>query len=315
MDYKPVIKDYIFASGFYGAVVSSLIEQDRVLTTIRYYQDKLGSVHKLGTKEASALLEKLKPDYLFKSSHSDVLLHGIPLQDIEKISLPRDMIGSLCALTNPDQKQSDAIEAVKFLLSTGVDKKDIGLTGSISLGFHNENSDIDLIIYGRQNFHIVRIGIVDGLEMGEIQQLDDVLWRETYERRDCELDFKTYLYHEKRKYNKFKINNSKVDVSLVLSQDELIEESGPYKKIGSFVMKTKVVDDSQSFDLPARYYVDNEKITEIVSYTATYIGQAMQGEIIEAAGVIESDIHGNKRLVVGTSREAENEYIKVLNQT
>ncbi len=312
MNYKPVIKDYVLASGFYGAVVSPEIEQARILTTIRYFQDESGTVHKLGTKEANALLEELKSEYLFKSSYSDVLLHGIPLSDIEQIYQPSKIIQSLYSLTNPDQKQIDAIEAVHFLLSTGMDKKNIGLTGSIALGFHNDQSDVDLIIYGRENFHTVRDGIVKGLETGNIGELDHSLWRESYERRDCDLDFDTYSFHEQRKYNKFKINHSKVDVSLVLLNHELIEEFGPYKKNGNHVMKATVVDDSQSFDLPARYYVNDEKITEIVSYTATYLGQAITGEMIEASGVIEVDRNGDKRLVVGTSREGKGEYIKII---
>ena len=50
----------------------------------------------------------------------------------------------------------------------------------------------------------------------------------------------------------------------------------------------------------------------MVSFTATYIGQAKTGELIEARGKIEQNQHGVIRLVVGSSREAKDEYIKVL---
>lgn len=311
MNYRPVVKDYIKAQGFYGAIVLPEIEQGRVLTTIRYFCDESDVVHKLSTKEANALLQKLKPDYLFQSGYSDVLLHGIPLNDIQRVFRPGEVIQSLFAMSNPDEKQSDAIEAFRFLLSSGIDEKKFGLTGSIALGFHNDQSDIDLIVYGRENFHTVRKYIADAIETGKIQQLDEPLWQETFERRDCELDFESYLFHEKRKFNKFKINQSKVDISLVLSEDEIIENSGPYKKSGHVVLKTTVIDDSQSFDLPARYYVADAKIPEIVSYTATYAGQAITGEKIEASGVVEVDRNGDSRLLVGTSREGKGEYIRV----
>ena len=43
-----------------------------------------------------------------------------------------------------------------------------------------------------------------------------------------------------------------------------------------------------------------------------YIGQAKKGEKIEAAGFIEEDKDGVRRLLVGTSREAEEEYIRIV---
>jgi hypothetical protein len=38
----------------------------------------------------------------------------------------------------------------------------------------------------------------------------------------------------------------------------------------------------------------------------------MVGETIEIAGMLEEDEHGNQRIVVGSSREAQGEYIKVI---
>jgi len=49
-----------------------------------------------------------------------------------------------------------------------------------------------------------------------------------------------------------------------------------------------------------------------VCYTATYTGQAEQGERIEVAGQLEVSNTGLVRILVGSSREAEGEYIKVL---
>jgi predicted nucleotidyltransferase len=50
----------------------------------------------------------------------------------------------------------------------------------------------------------------------------------------------------------------------------------------------------------------------VVSFTATYTGQAVNGELIEIAGVVEQNAHGVKRIVIGSSREAHGEYIKVI---
>jgi len=54
--------------------------------------------------------------------------------------------------------------------------------------------------------------------------------------------------------------------------------------------------------------VDHETVSRVISFTHTYSGQALAGETIEAAGVLEE--HGDTQwLIVGTTREAKGEYI------
>ncbi|MFT7235918.1 MAG: putative nucleotidyltransferase, partial [Methylophagaceae bacterium] len=56
-----------------------------------------------------------------------------------------------------------------------------------------------------------------------------------------------------------------------------------------------------------------KEVTEILVYTNTYVGQAKTGEKIEVSGAVECDIATGKcRLIVGSSREAVGEYIKVI---
>ena len=67
-----------------------------------------------------------------------------------------------------------------------------------------------------------------------------------------------------------------------------------------------------AFDYPAEFKLDHEEITHVVCFTATYTGQAIKGELIEIAGQVEQASDGLKRIVVGSSREALGEYIKVI---
>jgi len=53
-------------------------------------------------------------------------------------------------------------------------------------------------------------------------------------------------------------------------------------------------------------------ITEAISFTQTYAGQAWPGEVVEVAGVVEETGSNRRRIVVGSSREAPGEYIKVI---
>jgi predicted nucleotidyltransferase len=75
-----------------------------------------------------------------------------------------------------------------------------------------------------------------------------------------------------------------------------------------------VVDDAAAYDYPARYRVDDPEVGEILVFTHTYVGQAVRGEAIEAAGQLEEEASGRLRLVIGSSREAPGEYLRVERQ-
>ena len=77
-------------------------------------------------------------------------------------------------------------------------------------------------------------------------------------------------------------------------------------------MQCKITDDSLAFDYPAEFKIDHDEISAVVCFTATYTGQALNGETVEVSGLLEQTEQGDKRIVVGSSREADGEYIKVV---
>ncbi|MCH5375770.1 MAG: hypothetical protein JJ992_17500, partial [Planctomycetes bacterium] len=85
-----------------------------------------------------------------------------------------------------------------------------------------------------------------------------------------------------------------------------------WRKRGERVLQARVLGDGDAFDYPSRLRVEHHEISEVLSFTATYCGQACTGETIEAAGLLEVSSDGRCRLVVGTSREATGQYIRVL---
>jgi len=304
-------KDYISVDDkLLFAVVSEYQEDDRALTWLRYLKDEHG-MHKIDTEQARKLISDSYPEFLFHSQYADSDLHGIPLESISQVYRPDQTVVRLLNMSEPDNKQTDAIKILKLLLDGGIKEENIGITGSLMLDTHNEQSDIDIVIYGRELFYKVRQTIKDYLGLGLLEPLDDSLWEDAYQRRACELSFENYCSHEKRKFNKCVSGTSKVDISMIPEAYERYQENGPFKKQGQDTITATVTNDTYAFDFPARYFIDHKSINEVVSYTATYIGQVQKGEKIEASGYIEQGIDGKNRILVGTSREAKNEYIKV----
>jgi predicted nucleotidyltransferase len=307
-------KDYVSIDDkLFFAVVSEYQEDDRALTWLRYVKDENG-MHKLNTEEAGKFICDSCPEFLFHSEYADIDLHGIPLESISKVHRPDHAVTRLLQLSSPDSIQQDALHFIKLFLNAGIKQETIGITGSVMLDTHNEQSDIDMVIYGRKRFFQVRKLIQETIQSGELKQLDETFWQDAYQRRDCSISFDEYKKHELRKFNKCISGNTKVDVSMIPENIERVEEHGPYKKTGKDKIESIIIDDTYSYDFPARYIIKHDTIKEIVSYTATYIGQAETGEQIEAAGYVEQGSDGKKRLLVGTSREAEGEYIRLINK-
>ena len=305
-------KDFIAIDDkLFFAVVNEFQEDNHALTFLRYIKDNT-SIRKLTTKEADEIITKYYPEFQFRSAYIDIKLHGIPISMIKEIYYPEDTISRLHSVKIFDDKKKDAIGVIKYLQSVGCKVNDFGITGSLMLDAHNQDSDIDIVIYGRELFLEIRNHIKCSLATGELSPLDQAMWKDAYERRNCSLSFKDFYFHEIRKYNKFIFGKSKVDISAIPSETERYKESGPYKKIGQEKILSVITNDTRAYDFPARYSIDHDTIKEIICYTATYTGQAKKGERIEAKGFVEEDSNGVHRLLVGTSREAENEFIRVV---
>lgn len=294
---------------FIFAVVAHGTEQGRALAFLRYVP--VGARwRKVGTDEAQRLLSSRYPQYLYYSAMRDVHLHGVPLAAIRKIYRPRSRMRDIVRKKGCDSLEDKAARLLTLFTEQGLDQASVGITGSMLIGQHNRDSDIDLVIYGRSPFHRAR-GIIEQLVAdGVLQGLDDDLWRGAYARRGCSLTLEEFVWHERRKYNKAAIAGTKFDIGMVTERAPSLCQR--FRKQGKLKTRAIVSNDCYAFDYPARYLLDGEDVAEVVSYTATYVGQARTGETIEVLGMLEGSEKGEWRVLVGTTREASGEYIKVI---
>ncbi|MEW7972740.1 MAG: hypothetical protein AB2810_13995 [Candidatus Thiodiazotropha endolucinida] len=306
--YQP--KDFIETSeGLVFAVVTGDLDEDRVLATLRYRRIP-GGYQKLSTRDGDELLKKHHPHYIHYSKVRDVTLHGVHRDLVCIHHRPRQRLRKILLQTPNDEIEKKLHHLMALFEAHGLDPGGIGVTGSLLIGAQKKTSDIDLLFYRQEVFRKAREIIKSLMAKRQLQPLNSALWRDAYERRGCSLSFDEYLWHERRKYNKAAIEGTKFDITLLDSnpwQDLLC-----YRKQGMRNLKVCVVDDSHSFDYPARYKLDHPAIKEAVSYTATYVGQAKRGEQVAIRGQLEASTVGHLRIVIGTNREATDEYIKVL---
>jgi predicted nucleotidyltransferase len=307
-------KDFIeTAEGLIFAVVEQGLEEGRVLCFLRYIKQGTSWL-KVSTEQANLYLKKNAAQYLFFSKNKSASLHAVFIDDISVHHNPSHRLQAIFLQKSPDLIEHDCIALCQLFIQNGIPLESLGITGSLLIGMQKESSDIDIVIYEREIFHRVRKLIKEMITKGKLATLKEQNWLDSYQRRSCTLDYQSYVWHEQRKYNKALINNRKFDLNLIVATENSVENSVSYKKQGKVLIQAKVVGAQYAFDYPARFQIKHATIKEIVCYTATYTGQAEEGEWIEVSGTLEWASNGNQRILVGSTREAQGEYIKVISK-
>ena len=297
------------AEGLLFAIVAEGFETGKVRCFLRYVRHENGQWRKVETTEANDLLAKNYPNYCFHSSEFDAFLHAVSVEKIATHHQPQQRLKYLLDNSSNDEIENDCVDLCRLFEQAGIDLTHFGVTGSLLIGQQKTSSDIDLVCYDLTTFHECRAAVKDLIKQDLLEDLHHDDWRESYARRDCDLSFEEYVWHETRKYNKGLIFGRKFDLSLV--EINRIDKN-TYQKLSEIKIETKVTDDSRAFCYPAEFKVSHPKIQKVVCFTATYVGQAENDELIEVSGQLEQDGSGNQRIVVGSNREARGEYIKVL---
>ncbi len=302
-------REYVETSeGLIFAVVASGLEQGTILCFLRYVRSSTGLI-KCNTDEANKLLADKFPLYLYYSSLRDTHLHGVHQDRVSKHYRPREGLLRIRQQPMHDVVETQLLVLLEQLNEAGLDINTYGITGSILIGAQSAGADIDLVVYGRESFFETRRALGRMLESGRIESLNEDLWREAYEKRGCALSYREYIWHERRKLNKFALGGIKVDLSLVVEKS--IDHASAGRKLGTKRLEAEILEDRFSFDHPAVYGISHKNIGEIVSFTPTYSGQAKKGERVEANGLLEQSPDGTRRLVIGSSREACGEFLRV----
>ena len=303
-------RDFIeTVEGLMFAVVARGVEDDKALAFLRYVPDA-GGHRKISTEDANRLLRERHPHYLHYSTQRDTHLHAVPIGSIRHHHRPRTRAREILQGGPADGLEVKLAQVLRLLIESGVDRDCLGVTGSLLIRRQNAHSDLDVVVYGRDQFQLARDAVCRLTDLDVLNDLDALSWRETYARRGCTLSFEEFLRHERRKGNKGMIAGTKFDLALV--QDEEPQPAGSWRKLHKTTLCARVKDATQGYDHPAYYLLDHTDVPELLCFTHTYAGQARCGELVEACGSIEESSDGKKRLVVGSSREAPGEYVRVI---
>lgn len=301
---------------------------DRIIAFIRYFPSKDGSRKMEGTaygkvyslSKRYALLKKRFPQYLVYDPVFDETLCEVPISDVKKVYRPREKLQELRGSRELDSLERRALQLAELLKDEAdVPWDSIGISGSIMVGLHTANSDIDPIVYGSQNCRKVYSALERMFKSGHerigpyTRENLKVLF--DFRSKDTHMGFEDFVRTESRKVSQGKFQGTDYFVRFVKDWPEVDEEYGEvqYRNVGHARIKATVANDSEAIFTPCKYTVENatvvegsviQPIVEIASFRGRFCEQAKKGERVAAQGKVElvKDNRQNReyfRLLVG----------------
>lgn len=233
-----------------------------------------------------------------------------PLNSIKRVYVPRKCLSLLKKIKSKDSLQKTTLELIELLSSeSSISLEDFGVHGSIALNMHTPESDIDLAVYGAQNFRKLEKTIDKLVEEGILNYVVN-------NRLDAARLYKG------RYLNKIFMYNA------VRKPEEVNSKYGRhrYLTVNPVKLRCTIRDDSEAMFRPAIYKIENyqpvhsastlseDKIPKlVVSMIGCYRNVAKRGSKIEVSGMLErvENVKTGEifhQVVVGTGIN-KNEYI------
>lgn len=283
----------------------------KVIAFIRYVPDPKGDRRRDGEvyrkvyplEERYELLRQRYPHYLFFDDVFDDYLNEVPMELVKHHYNPLQKPVELRNRGDLDEVERQALELIELLKErSNIPWGSIGITGSILLRLHHQNSDIDPIIYGSKNCSSVYEALreMHSGERGPLRPYETEDLKRLYKSRlkDTIIPFKDFLRNEKGKLLQGKFGGRDYFIRFVKDWDEVKEGYGEilYRSMGYARVVATVVDASEAIFTPCRYEIDDVRVVEgrrvtpikeIASFRGRFCEQASPDERIEAQGKLE----------------------------
>jgi len=224
------------------------------------------------------------PDYLYSCPFRGKDVISAPVSSLRRVYVPRECLSFVARLKQRDGLQKLMLDFINLLSSeSGIGVQDFGIHGSIALNMHTPQSDIDIVVYGKQNFRKLEKTIEKLVEAGTLSYVFS-------NRLDAA------RRHKVRYLNKIFMYNA------VRKPEEVNSAYGIHKftKLAFVKFCCTVKDDSEAMFRPAIYRIEDYKPADsvsvlskyripklVVSMIGCYRNVAKRGDKVRVAGVLE----------------------------
>jgi predicted nucleotidyltransferase len=246
------------------------------------------------------------PDYVYCCPFRNKEIISAPLDSIKEIFVPRDCLHRLTQLETKDSLQRTTLDLVDLLSTeSGIGLEDFGVHGSVALNMHTSKSDIDLVVYGAQNFRTLEATVNRLVGAGRLSYKFSNRLDAARRYKGRYLD-KIFMYNAIRKPEEIKQKYGELQ----------------YTTVAPVKFTCEVEDDSEAMFRPAMYRIrDCDKVNSValsesvvpdvvVSMIGCYRNVARRGDRIRVSGMLERAENVETRrvfyqVVVGTGTSEE----------
>ena len=267
------------------------------------------------------MLRRDLPEYLVHDQVFDTRLCEVPREDVKRHYKPTSRLKDLLHRKDVlDRVESQALGFITLLREhANVSWKKIGISGSILVRLHKENSDIDPIVYGsetcREVYLALKALLSDDGAPAKPYNLEDLKPLFAFRSKDTAMHFDDFVRTESRKILQGKFMGRDYFIRFVKDWNEIQEPYGAirYTSQGYSRIEARVVNDSAATFTPCSYKIDHVKIldgprfkplAEIASFRGRFCEQAKTGEVVIAQGKVEKvqkqDESMHYRLLLGS---------------
>jgi predicted nucleotidyltransferase len=264
--------------------------------------------------ERYAILREKYSRYLLFLQQLDLEVQGVRNKDIKKIYTPRTFYKRL----REQNKFSDFEKCSKdlcdlFIAKGDLNETDIGITGSIMIGLNNQDSDIDIVIYGTENSLNFQEKLKEMFEsVNNLRKYNKDEYRDHYKWRvgGSGINFKDFLKIEKRKLHQGRFGNYDFFIRYIKSSEDWQGNfyDYRYKNYGRIRLKAEILDSKDAIFTPCSYkinplkileysnkkkYISIKDINEVNSFRGRFCEQAVKGEKFLIMGKLEKVIFKN----------------------
>ncbi|MCS7139725.1 MAG: nucleotidyltransferase domain-containing protein [Candidatus Nezhaarchaeota archaeon] len=337
-------RDYIETlEGLFFTVVGNVHPRDSVIAYLKYIPSPEGEWGSGNRRFKRALpyytvpmlldtisyLKQYSPYYVKFLEELGVEMSTVSTNRIREHYKPEERLQKIIEKPR-DQLEGMVAELAKLITDeAGVFMSDLGVTGSILINIHRPFSDIDLVIYGKENALRVKEALLRlyHAPRKDISALPHNRLAELLERRQrlFHLSKRDAEIISSRKWNRGLFKGKEFSIHPVKKEHEVSEVFGEfkYKPLGLATIRGVVVDSRDSLFMPSRwrievlgFYEGNrvEGLTELCSYEGLYMGIVDEGEEFEARGKVEAVFKreglSHYRLLIGSPEARGMDYVK-----
>jgi predicted nucleotidyltransferase len=271
---------------------------DRVIAYVRYVPE-FDSTKQYFRKiydlqEREKYLEENFPEYLWFSNVHQRILQAVPYRQMKQVF---DPVAHMNQIRNSKSGLSIATANLVdlFLEYTGIDSRNIGVTGSQLIGVSRETSDIDLVVLGEKAgiefYRSLRIlyDKIPGIE----RYNGDLLTKHVKFRWNDLVDHYNILQEiERAKLLQGLFGGYQFFIRLVRLPQDVGEVYGQKVIKNSRLINTtcKIIDDSNSIFTPCAYLVKSVEypsLRQLVSYRGRFTEHGSYGNTVMVRGRLE----------------------------